>query len=152
MPTHQLSAENTLETAAGPAKLDPASDGLVHFAYFKHTQVGAGAIGSTVALRKMPAGRVRILGTMSRVNNSAFGASRTLGVGHTGYQGVDGVAVAAAASLLLSAGDVAAAGGLPLVGFPVIESMAGFTLLATVAGGTIPDAATLEGVIAYTVG
>lgn len=129
--------------------------GKVRFAYFTVTQVGAGDATSVQSLCKLPAGRIRILRDLCRLNNSAFGSSRTLAVGHTGYTGLDGVAVVAAASYLASAIDVSAAANNTLAGAVSVDptltlaSTTGVTIQSAVAAGTIPDAATLKGYIAY---
>lgn len=131
------------------------STGKFRIKYFDFTQVGAGDIGSTVELVQLPYGRVRILRDMCRVSSSVFGAARTLDVGLKAYTKFDGTAQAAAASALKAAADVsaaatntlaAAAGADPTL---YIESNAGVVVQATVAGGTIPDGATLKGYIVY---
>jgi hypothetical protein len=129
--------------------------GKLRFAYFTLTQVGAGDAASVQALCKLPAGRIRILRDLCKINTSAFGASRTLAVGHTGYTGLDGTVVAAAPSFLASAIDVSAAANNTLAGAAAsdptlaIDSRSGVTFQSAVAAGTIPDAATIKGYIAY---
>lgn len=129
--------------------------GKIRIRYFDFTQSGAGDANSTVDLVAIEAGRVRILPALSRIKYSAFGASRTLDIGHTGYTKHDGTAVSAAADKIVDGLDVSSAGNAALgsgtnaVPEFAFETKDGTTIQAKVAGGTIPDAATLSGWIAY---
>lgn len=132
-----------------------AWSGKLRVAYFTATQVGAGDAASIQYLVKMPAGRVRIIPALSRITNSAFGASRVLDVGHGGYTNKSGTAVPASANYLANDIDVSAAANNAFATTTsadptyLIESRGGFTIQSVVAGGTIPDAATLKGYIVY---
>lgn len=154
--TTQKSDQIDRETARPVTIADPAdSHGKLRMAYFNFAQSGAGDANSTVDLVKLPSGRVRVYAGLSRVAHSAFGSSRTLDIGHTGFTQLDGTAVAADEDALHSAANVAATGGFA----PVDETGHGqmfvyqadgpVTIQAKVEGGTIPDGATLEGFIAY---
>jgi hypothetical protein len=115
---------------------------------FDFTQSGAGDANSTVDLVRLPPGRYRLVPNMSRITGSAFGASRVLDVGHTGWTKPDGTAVAADAEAIVADGDVSSAA--TLIGkntYVVVEAKAAVTIQAKVAGGTIPDGATLNGFI-----
>jgi hypothetical protein len=96
----------------------------------------------------MPAGTVRILGV--QIVNSALGASRVVKVGHTGYTNLSNTAVAADDDAFLANTSVAAAGTINGVASSKLSSKTGLTVRATITGGTIPDAATLNGQILYT--
>jgi len=150
--TNQASAQASIQAGDAAGRLQPADIGNVKLAYFKHTQTGAGNAGSTVDLIRLPAGRVRVVGHLSRVAFSAFGASRTLDVGHKAAAQPDGTAIAADADVFAAAINVASAGGAALGSFLLAETAGGIDVVAAVAGGTIPDGATLEGVIAYMIG
>lgn len=150
--TNQASAQAAIQAAPATGKLQPADMGEVRLAYFSHTQDGAGDADSTVELIKLPAGRVRVIGHLSRVETSAFGSSRTLAIGHAAAAAVGGEAIAADDAAFAAATSVASAGGFACTGMPLIETEGGIRVLATVAGGTIPDSATVEGAIAYMVG
>ena len=129
--------------------------GKLRVAYFNSVQSGAGDAGSTVELARLPKGRIRIFHDLSRIAFSAFGASRTLNVGLEAYTDIAGDAVAADASALASAVDVSSAGTAKLseaddiAQNTLVISQGGVSVNATVAGGTIPDAATLDGWIVY---
>lgn len=149
------SAEVTKQTSIPRVMLSTDEIGIIHYQKFTFTQTpNAGDIGSTADLVIMPAGRFRILPHLSRIAWSAFGASRTLNVGHTGYTKSDGTVVAAVPAALLSGEDVSAAGGKTftqnLDDGVFIEDALGVVLIqAIVAGGTIPLNATLKGHLAY---
>lgn len=129
--------------------------GKLRVAYFNSAQSGAGDAGSDVELVRLPAGRIRIMHDLCRFANSAFGASRTLNVGMAAYTGIDGEAVAADTSALVSAQSVASAGAFKgseaddIATATLITSQGGVSVMATVAGGTIPDGATLDGYIVF---
>jgi hypothetical protein len=125
----------------------------------------AGDIGSTVDLALLPAGDVRLYLTESRIFWSAFGAARILDIGHRAYKAIDfdgslGVQpVAAAPNLFDDDVDVSAAGNAALGSDFVLAgtiaktqrflSADGVMIFATVAGGTIPAGAILEGFLTY---
>lgn len=117
----------------------------------------AGDATSTQILGKLPAGRIRVLTNLSKIEFSAFGASRTLDIGFQAHEDEDGDAVAEDADYFASAVDVSAAGNVALdeSGTPEISqalvSNAGIVVFSTVAGGTIPVNATLKGHIFYIV-
>lgn len=158
--TNQSSTEYTAQTASPPTVQETTViHGRVRFAKVTHTQDGAGDATSTVDLIKLPAGRVRLLGPLCQLRFSAFGAARTLDVGWTAYTDIDGAAVVADADGLDDGIDVSSAGTMPLGTNTAVtdgdtyefESDDGVVLQATVLGGTIPDAATIKGFIAYVV-
>lgn len=111
----------------------------------------AGDIGSTVALMIIPAGYTRLYLLESLIAFSAFGAARTLDIGHSGYTDRNGDAVAAAPAAFVNDLDVENAGTSSISGVIggeetfLFESLDEITITATVAGGTIPVDATLNG-------
>lgn len=116
---------------------------------------GALADGDTVALFWLPPGRKRILPGLSRITTSAFGAARTLDIGHDAYASrpsgeadandadpdafVDGMDVSAAVN--------GAAWGTTLK-FD-IYSIDEVLVYATILGGTMPVGASMSGYMAY---
>ncbi len=121
------------------------------------TQSGAGDVGSTVDLCRLPPGKVRLLGDISLMAVSAFGAARTLAIGWTAYTGADGSAQVASAAGLTAATSVSSAVKL-VVGTAAVlgndqtklfDSAGGILIQAVVAGDTIPDGATITGYVAY---
>lgn len=144
--------------ASPPVLLDPRDNhGRVRFARFSFTQgAAAGDATSKQRLVKLPAGKVRVILPLSRVAHSAFGAARTLSLGHEAYE-TAGVAVAEDLADLDTGVDVSAAGSFIPTGTlggdetKEFDSDEGVVITASNAGGTIPAAATLQGHIAYVV-
>lgn len=143
----------------GTTFLNPAENvAKVRIARIDFTQVVAGDIGSTVDLCKLPAGKLRLLGDMSLIAVSAFGSSRTLAIGWTAYTGADGTTSNSATPAGLNAAtSVASATALQVGSAAVLgndqtklfDSASGVLIQAIVAGGTIPDGATITGYVAY---
>ena len=120
--------------------------------YFSFTQgAAAGDATSTVDLITLPKGDLSIWVPDCVIKYSAFGASRVLDVGYNAYTDIGGDAVAADPNAMEDDLDVSGAGTSRMsTGLRVnIQSKTDVTILATVAGGTIPAAATLEGYITY---
>jgi hypothetical protein len=115
-----------------------------------HTEVVAGDATSVQRLQFIPPGMYRFKRDLSFVRFSAFGAARVLDIGWEAYVDKDGTAVAASAAGLNNDIDVSAAGGANIgtaltVGYKDFESRDGVWISSTVAGGTIPAAATIDG-------
>lgn len=114
-----------------------------------------GDIGTTIDLAILPPGRVRVVPHLCRLTASAFGAARTLAIGHRAYSARDNesaVIEALNASAFAAALDVSAA--VAAIPFSTVlkydlYSKGGVTIHATVAGGTIPAGATLSGYVTY---
>lgn len=116
----------------------------------------AGDANSTVDLALLPPGRVRVVPALSRLNHSAFGAGRTLDIGHRAYDtrdsGLPADQVAADPDAFADGLDVENAGvGVAFGAVTKFDlwSKAGVPVFATVLGDTIPLGATLSGFIAY---
>lgn len=133
--------------------------GRLRIAFFDFAQDGAGDANSTVDLVKLPPNS-RLLKNVSRIGHSAFGAARTLDIGLEAYTKQDSTAVAAAIDTIQDGLDVAAAGANVALGVgtnaddnPTIDldNRDAVIVQAKVLGGTIPDAATLEGYLIYVV-
>lgn len=137
--------------------LNAPAHGKLRVLSFEHTQAVAGDAGSVTTLIKLPAGKIRVLTNLSKIEHSAFGSSRTLGVGFAAYTNEAGTDVAADPDYFASAVNVAAAGTFVLdeSATPALsqelDSKQGIVVNATVAGGTIPAGATLKGYILYVV-
>lgn len=162
-----MSVTNQFSTEASRVR-DPRANGNVSVAYFRDlevmpftfTQSGAGNATSTATLVQLQKGRYRIYPRLSYINWTAFGASRVLDIGLSAYTGEDGVAVTVAADKFDNDIDVSSAGGAAMgsdlaaadnVGIDVLvggeSNTDGARIIATVAGGTIPDAAVLRGYV-----
>lgn len=135
----------------------PITDhGKVRFQFFTLPAVAvAGDINTTIDLCDLPPGRVRILPNASRISTSAWGASRTLSIGHLLYDSRDAgqnSPEAANPTALVNAMDVSSAVNAAAFSTTLkydIYSKAGVRIQGKVAGGTIPVGATLSGYIAY---
>lgn len=127
--TTQESVEYTqVYTTEPPDQLSTAEmGGVLQIAFATHDQSGAGDATSSVALFKLPPGRVRVLMPSSVFYVNWTTALAKLDVGWDAYTGRDGVAVAADVDGLLDGADVDTAG-------IVTGATLGATLLAT--GGT----------------
>ena len=65
--TTQLSAEYTIQTTTPIANSNTVDKhGKLRTLFFTHDQDGAGDANSTVTLGKLPAGKVKLLGGLSR--------------------------------------------------------------------------------------
>jgi hypothetical protein len=143
-----------------PPKVVPTHDwhGRMRAARFDFTQgAAAGDVASFQRLVKLPAGKVRVHLAHSRIAHSAFGAARTLDLGWEAYTGDDGVAVVADPNGLDDGVDVSSAGNYNPVGTVggdetfLFESQEGVVIAAQTNDDTIPAAATLKGVLYYSI-
>lgn len=160
--TTEKSTQYTIQTATNSDNRNPSHDygGNLAIFFFTFTQgVAAGDIGSIAQLFKLPPGKFRYLGHLSRVVHSAFGTARTLDIGFTtAFTKADGTAVSADEAALHTAADVSAAGSFQPVdellaagegGTYLFDSREGVIVEAQVEGGTIPAAATLDGYLVF---
>lgn len=157
--TSQKSDQYTNVTATPRVKQDAhAMSGKVRIAYVTHTQSGAGDATSDVALFKLPAGKVRLLGAMSHVYVNWTTGSATIDIGWAAYTDIDGTAVAASIDGIDNGVSVDTAGAITLgseltaTGYTkVFESQDGVVIMAASTDAAIADADTLAGTIAYAV-
>ena len=139
-----------------PANASDWGGGIKTF-FFDFTQgAAAGDTASFQVMLKLPGRRFRVLGHLSRIDFSAFGAARVLDLGHQAYVGGDGVTVALVADALLNGLDVSGAGGNAITGGTGLDASStqefdvggdGIVFESTNLAGTIPAAATLRGYI-----
>lgn len=133
----------------------PAEGGKIRYAHFTVPAIAAqGDITSTIELVNLPAGRVRILPTESKIKCSAYGVSATMDFGLRAYVASDGkTAVAEAGTDLVATKDMSSALVASAIGASAMKkdyfSAKGLTVFATVRGAAMPANATLEGWIAY---
>lgn len=148
--TEQNSTQVGRSVSVPPDMNDVQEDGgRLRVKAFDYTQSGAGDANSIAVLAKLPAGKVRVLRAV--IKHSAFGAARVLTIGSGAYKDGTNATVARDEDAFGSALDVAAAGTKTVEVNTVVNNRAGFTFLAQVTGGTIPDAATLTGYLVYVV-
>ena len=143
-----------------PAKVPETHEWMGRFriGFFTFTQgSSAGDAGSYAYLIKLPAGKVRLMLSMSRVHSSALGSSRTMDLGWTAYTDDDGDAVAADPNGLDDGVDVSSAVAFAPAGTvgthetKLFESKEGVVLTAQVNDGTLPAAATIGGHFVYVI-
>lgn len=132
--------------------------GRVRCAFFTHDQDGAGDATSSVALCKLPAGKVRLLASGSKAYVNWTTASATLDLGWDAYTDMDGAAVVADPNGIDDGVDVDAAGyqtfGAALTatgGTKVFESQDGVVIRATSQDTAIVDGDDLVGYLLYVV-
>lgn len=127
--------------------------GKVRFSYFKSTSTADGDIGTTIDLVNLPQGAVRVLPGLSRLSVGACGASRTFSIGHKAYtKDGNGTQEALNATAFVNALDVSSAVNGVVFGAGIkydLYSVAGITVQAKIAGGTLPNGTVVEGYVAY---
>ena len=158
--TTEYSDQYTESYVTIPAKVPETHEWMGRFriGFFTFTQgSSAGDAGSYAYLIKLPAGKVRLMLSMSRVHSSALGSSRTMDLGWTAYTDDDGDAVAADPNGLDDGVDVSSAVAFAPAGTVVthetklFESKEGVVLTAQVNDGTLPAAATIGGHFVYVI-
>lgn len=118
------------------------------------------AANDQIELFKLPPGRKRILPHLSRILYSAFGAGRTIDVGHRAYAArspADAANEAEDVDAFIDGLDVAVAITVPVVWPTPAPNALKFDMYSydeavvymTVLGGTMPVNATLSGMCAY---
>ena len=157
MPTDQNSVQYGNQVAIPPVIMEAEVHyGKLRVVKFNFTQSGAGSAASIARLYRLPAGKVMLCCGQSQVKTSAFGSSRVLDIGYAQYIGQTGAVVSADPDAINNDIDVSGAattipGAALADGTITFNSRAGVTLIATVAGGTIPDAATIQGTWVFAV-
>lgn len=158
--TSQKSVEYANATATPTVKNSTTEQhGVVRIAFFTHAQVGTGDTGSNIALCELPAGRIRLLGSLSRAYVNWTTSSATLDLGWDAYTELDGDAVAADPDGLVNGLAVdtvgfftfegAIAGTLLTGGTHVFESKEGVVIRATATDNAQVAGDDLVGYLAY---
>lgn len=128
--------------------------GKLRFAYGKVTTSSVLAANGTMALLYLPVGRKRILPHLSYITVSAFGAGRTLNLGHAAYTKAMPFDQESENAVALIDGLKVASGASAQQFSNVLKydmySLGKVLLFATVVGGTTPSGATVEAHVAYT--
>ena len=135
--------------------------GRLRVMFFTHDQDGAGDATSSVAIGKLPSGRVRVLLGLSRMYCNWTTASATLDLGWDAYTDGDNTAVAADPDGLIDGLSVDTAGyfnmegalaGIKATGGTyVFQSMGGVVVRATSQDTAIADGDDLVGYIVYVI-
>ena len=109
--TTQLSAEYTIQTTTPIVNSSTVDKhGKLRTLFFSHNQDGAGDANSTVTLGKLPAGKVKIIGGLSRMYVNWVTGSQTMDLGWKAYTDLNGDAVALDVDGLVDGLDVDAVG------------------------------------------
>ncbi len=129
--------------------------GKIRYAFWSFKAPAGGlAANDTINVLYMPANRIRVLPSMSRIEHSALGTGRTLDLGHREYlnRPVKQPPQAENGTVFINGKSVAAAGN-DVKWSDVLKydlySQNGITFFATIKGGTMPADATLNGYVAY---
>jgi len=160
--TTQNSTEHTNATATPPTMAQPTeAAGRLRVMFFTHDQDGAGDATSSVALGRLPGGRVRILSSLSRAYVNWTTGSATLDLGWDAFTAIDGTTTAADPNGLIDGLNVdtvgyqtlegALAGVKATGGTHVFESKDGVVIRATSQDTAIASGDDLVGYIVYVV-
>jgi hypothetical protein len=156
--TTQESTQYANTYTTRPVVMNNTTDvhGRMRIAYFEHTQSGAGDATSSVAVAKLPPGRVRLLGALSNVYVNWTTASATMDAGWDAYTELDGTAVVADPNGLDDGIDVDAAGATALgsvlasaASSKVFESKEGVTIRLTSQDVALAASSAVAGYIVY---
>ena len=147
------------EGTTTPLRLYPTDlHGKLRIARGTYTAPAELAAGTTIEMLKLPAGRITLLGHLSRYSVSALGAGRTLDIGHLAYikgdQTVNNADQLQAADVdaFVDGDDVSSAVTAEVISTNLtidLYSKTGITLTMTVLGDVIDAAETFELVVLY---
>jgi len=145
---------NAAQLAETYRRLPIDEHGKLRFAYGKATAADAVAANGTIGLFWLPPGRKRVIPHLSRVTTSAFGAGRTLDIGHDAYmkRPPDNDLEAADPDAFVDGLNVSSAVTAGVMGTALkfdIYSMDEVLVYATVLGDTMPVNGTIEVLMAY---
>lgn len=148
-----------LNEATGYRRRPIDEHGKLRYVYAKTVVAVQGDANSLFGMGKLPPGVVRVMPKQSVVRCTAFGASRTLDIGHLAYRAKQDGAVyndgieTGDADAFVDGMDISAAGvfvpTVPAIAKFDIYSTAGVSIQGIVLGGTSPVNAELETLIAY---
>ena len=129
--------------------------GRLRVAYFSHTQSGAGDANSTIEVVRLPPGKIRLLGALSRIKHNWTISTVDMNVGWAAYTDLDGTAVVADANGLDAAIDVDTAGAIAIgsvlgtADTKVFESKDGVSIMLQAVAAGLADTDTVEGYLVY---
>ena len=159
--TTQNSTEYAQTIATPLVKAGARSNaGKVRTLAFTFTQSGVGDAGSFATIGKLPAGRIKLIGGLSRFFCNFTASSQTIDIGWLGYNDTSGDAVAADPDGLVDGLDVDTAGYFSMEGNTTAGKAAGGNhkfdsndgvTIQVKAVGALANADSLNGVIAYIV-
>jgi hypothetical protein len=153
---HAIETYTALQLADGFRKYPIDEHGKLRQNHFEIAALTVqGDDGSLYRLCKMPPGRVRVIPCLSRISTSAYGASRTLDIGHNAYnkrsdygEAQEAVNYEAFVANMDISSAVNAAAWSTVLEYD-IYSVAGWELWARVQGGTSDTTETLKGFVTF---
>ena len=146
--TTQKSTEYTNATATPVVNNTTAEQhGRLRVMFFTHDQDGAGDANSTVTLVKLPPGRVRIIGGLSRFYCNWTTSSQTMDIGWEAYTAQDGTTTAADVDGLVDGLDVDTAGYFSVESALAAEKATGGTHLFESRDGVVINALAISAMV-----
>jgi len=159
--TTQNSTEYAATLATPLVKAGARSNsGKVRTLAFSFTQSGVGDAGSFATIGKLPAGRIKLIGGLSRFFCNFTASSQKMDIGWLGYNDTSGTAVAADPDGLVDNLDVDAVGYFSMEGNTAAGNAAGGNhkfdsndgvTIQVKAVSALANADSMNGVIAYIV-
>lgn len=126
---------------------------ILHWSFTNDT--GAALPAGDILIAKLPAGRMRVLTGIGGFNNTALGTGRTLALGYTAHTDKNGDAVAEDLDAFKTVTSVATAATALVAlnaadnGSWFFNAREGVDVVATIAGGDIPNGARVGGYLVY---
>ena len=146
--TTQKSTEYTNATATPVVNNTTAEQhGRLRVMFFTHDQDGAGSANSTVTLGKLPAGKVRIIGGLSRFYCNWTTSSQTMDIGWESFTAQDGTTTAADVDGLVDGLDVDTAGYFSVESALAAEKATGGTHVFESRDGVVINALAIEALV-----
>ena len=159
--TTQNSTEYAATLATPLVKASARSNtGKLRTLAFSFNQDGVGDAGSIIVLGKLPAGRVKIIGGLSRFYCNIVASSATIDIGNQAYTDTDGNTVAEDVDSMVDGLDVDTAGYFTMEGNTAATRLLGGNhtfesrdgvVIKALAIGALVDGDDLSGVITYIV-
>ena len=146
--TTQKSTEYTNATATPIVKNSTTEEhGKLRTMFFTHDQDGAGDANSTVTLGKLPAGRVRVIGGLSRFYCNWVTGSQTMDIGWEAFTAQDGTTTAADVDGLVNGLDVDTAGYFAVESAIAAEKATGGTHVFESRDGVVINALAISAMV-----
>ena len=124
--TTQNSTEYAATLATPLVKASAVSNtGKLRTLAFSFNQSGVGDAGSKIVLGKLPAGRVKIIGGLSRFYCNIVAGSATIDIGNQAYTDTSGTAVAEDVDSMVDGLDVDTAGYFTMEGNTAAQKLLG---------------------------
>ena len=146
--TTQKSTEYTNATATPVVKNNATEEhGKLRVMFFTHNQDGAGDANSTVTLGKLPGGRVRVIGGLSRFYCNWTTGGQTMDIGWEAFTAQDGTTTAADVDGLVDGLDVDTAGYFSVESALAAEKATGGTHLFESRDGVVINALAISAMV-----